>query len=321
MHLIDRVLDGRFEPSELEEVLERMLQGAMAPALAAGFLVALRTQPVTAELLVAGARVLRRRCVRVDGPPGRPIVDTCGTGGDGLDTVNLSTAAALLVAACDGTVAKQGGRAISGKCGSADIIEALGLRVELDPDDATEAMEETGFAFLMAPRFHVAIGNVAGIRRALGVRTLFNLLGPLTNPAFPDRQLVGVHDPALTEPMARALGELGCQRGLVVHCGGLDEIGLHAHTVGHLWDDGHIKPFHHPGAGVPLSALAGGDPARNARILREAFRGTRGPVADAISLNAGAALWLSDICPTFADGVAWARQRLAQGIRLADYRK
>jgi anthranilate phosphoribosyltransferase len=320
MNLIDRVLTGNFEVEEMEQVIDGLLTGALAPAAAAGVLVALRSMPVTPRLLVAGAQSLRRRSLAVPVPSARHIVDTCGTGGGTFDTVNISTGAAMLVAACDGTVAKQGHRAVSGKCGSADVIEALGLPVDIDPVAATRAMEDSGFAFLMASRYHVAVGNIMRVRRQLGIPTLFNLLLPLANPANPTRQLVGVYHRDLTEPMARALGELGSERALVVHCDGIGEIGLHADTTGHLWADGRVTPFRYPGRGIPLEAIAGGDAQYNARVLRRTFDGRPGPVADAIAINAGAALWLLEILPTFEECVAWARQRLGQGVDVASFR-
>jgi anthranilate phosphoribosyltransferase len=244
-------------------------------------------------------------------------IDTCGTGGDGAGTVNLSTGAALACAAMGAAVAKHGNRAMSSRCGSADVLEALGFRTDLDAGEAELAMSRHNFAFLMAPRFHPAMKNVAPVRRALGVRTLFNLLGPLANPAGVRRQVVGVYDPALTGPVAHALLALGSERALVVHGGGLDELALHARTTGHVVDEGAVVPFVHEGRGVPLGALAGGDAARNAAILSSALAGEPGPVLDAIALNAGAALWVAGRAESVVDGEAQAAVRLRRGIDLA----
>ncbi len=313
-HLLDRVLAGAATPGEVEAMLDGMVAGTVEPALAGGLLVALRTRPVSADLLVAGARALRRHGLAVAAPPG--AIDTCGTGGDGASTVNISTGAALLVAAMGLPVAKHGNRAISSRCGSADVLEALGFSTTLDPEAAATALSRFNFAFLMAPVFHPAMKNVAPVRRALGVRTLFNLLGPLANPAGVRRQVVGVYDPALTGPMCEALRDLGAERVLVVHGGGLDEIALHAPTHGHALDGGVITPFHHPSASVPLEALAGADPVSNAAILARALGGEPGPVAEAIATNAGAALWVGGRADSVPQGIVLARARLGQGVDL-----
>ncbi len=314
-HLVDRVLCGEAGIAEVEAALDALVDGTLDPVLAGGFLVALRTRPVTAELLVAGASALRRRMLRVSAPLG--AIDTCGTGGDGSGTVNISTAAALCCAALGVPVAKHGNRSVSSRCGSADVLEALGFATDLDAAAASAALSRHNFAFMMAPGFHPAMKNVAPVRRALGVRTLFNLLGPLSNPAGVSRQLVGVYDPALTGPLAEALRSLGAERALVVHGGGLDEIALHADTVGHRLDGGQIEPVRWAGHGVPLEALAGGEAEENARILRRALGGEPGPVAEAIARNAGAALWVAGRAGDLDEGEGLAREVLSRGIELA----
>jgi len=314
-HLVDRVLAGEAGIAEVEATLDALVDGSLDPVLAGGFLVALRTRPVTAELLVAGASALRRRMLPVVAPAG--AIDTCGTGGDGQGTVNISTAAALVCAALGVPVAKHGNRSVSSRCGSADVLEALGFATDLDGAGASAALSRHNFAFLMAPRFHPAMKNVAPVRRALGIRTLFNLLGPLCNPAGVTRQLVGVYDPALTAPVAEALRALGAERALVVHGGGLDEIALHADTVGHRLDLGRIEPVRWAGRGVPLAALAGGEAVQNAGILRAALVGERGPVAEAIARNAGAALWVAGRAADLDGGEAIALEALCRGLDLA----
>lgn len=318
MNLIDRALSGEFSPTEVESFLDDVFTGAVDPVVVSGVLIALRTQPITGALLAAGARALRRHAVRVDAPVG--AIDTCGTGGDGSGTVNISTAAALVVASCGGVVAKHGNRAVSSRSGSADVLEAWGIPIDLDGPAATAAMAKTGFAFLMAPRFHPAMAAVAPVRRALGVRTLFNLLGPLANPAGVRRQIVGVYDPALTGPMCEALRELGSESALVVSCGGLDEIGLHAETTGHRLLGSKIWEFRHPNRGVALSEIAGGDAALNARLLGEAMMGGRGPIATAIAVNAGAALWCAGIAPSIVEGERQARTAMVMGVDVGRFR-
>ncbi len=313
-HLVDRVLAGEAGIDEVECTLDALVDGSLDPVLAGGFLVALRTRPVTPALLVAGASALRRRMLRVNAPPG--AIDTCGTGGDGSGTVNISTAAALVCASLGVPVAKHGNRSVSSRCGSADVLEALGFAPDLDAASVEAALEQHHFAFMMAPRFHPAMKNVAPVRRALGIRTLFNLLGPLANPASVTRQLVGVYDPGLTAPLAEALRSLGAERALVVHGGGLDEIALHADTVGHQLDGGRIEPVRLPGRAVPLDALAGGDAEQNAQVLRRALGGEPGPVAEAVARNAGAALWVAGRADDIEEGEVLAAEALARGIDL-----
>jgi len=252
----------------------------------------------------------------------RPLVDTCGTGGDGAGSFNVSTAAALVVAAAGCAVAKHGNRAVSSKVGSADVLEAAGCALDLPPEAAALLLDATGFAFLFAPAFHPALRHAAPVRRALGVRTLFNLLGPLANPALAPFQLLGVYAPALTLPVAEALRELGTAAALVVHCDGLDEIGLHAATVGHRLREGRIEPFRfEPEAlGLPraaLAAIAGTDsPAGNAALLRESLGGAAGARSDVVAVNAAAALELCGAARDLAHGLAIARRCQSSGAAL-----
>ncbi len=318
MSLIDRVLAGAFTPTEIEDFLDGVFARSVDPVVVSGLLIALRTQAVSGPMLAAGARVLRRHAVRVHAPD--DAIDTCGTGGDGSGTVNISTAAALVVACCGGIVAKHGNRAVSSRSGSADVLEAFGIPIDLDSESASAAMRRTGFAFLMAPRFHPAMASVAPIRRALGVRTLFNLLGPLANPALVRRQIVGVYDPALTRAMCEALAELGSERALVVSCAGLDEIGLHADTTGHELRGGEIVAFRHPGRGIALAELAGGDAAHNAKLLTTALQGGEGAIGLAIAVNAGAALWVAGLADSMAEGEERARAAMRMGVDIGRFR-
>jgi anthranilate phosphoribosyltransferase len=313
--LIESLLSGdKVEPGRFEEALHRIMLGEIPEALSAGLLVALRTRPPDAATLAACARAMRAHRVAVQAEV-RPLIDTCGTGGDGAGTFNISTAAALVVAAAGGAVAKHGNRSVSSLAGSADVIEAAGCALEVGPRGARTLLDATGFAFLFAPVFHPAMANVAPVRRALGIRTLFNLLGPLTNPALAQCQLLGVYDPSLTEVMAGALGQLGTEAALVIHCEGLDEIGLHGLTRGHLVREGRVEPFTLDPAPLgfeqaPSEVLRGGDAKENLAILRSVLQGEPGPRKEVVALNAAAALFISGLARSLAEGLEAARDVL-----------
>jgi len=316
--LTQRALAG--EPvasAALEDALHVVMEGRADPVQFAGLLVALAARPVEPAWLAAGARVLRARCVPIESRR-RPLIDTCGTGGDGAGSFNVSTAVAMVVAAAGGAVAKHGNRGVSSKVGSADVLEASGCFLELEPREAAQLLDETGFMFLYAPAHHPAMRHVGPIRRSLGIRTLFNLLGPLANPALAERQLVGVYDPYLTKVMAEALRELGSEHAIVVHCDGLDEIGLHAVTRGHRVRDGAVEPFELDPTTLGIAraapgSLAGGDAARNVELMRQSLAGTAGPVSDVVALNAGVALTLLELAHDPADGLEQARALMHEG--------
>ena len=316
--LIHSILAGDgVDPKALEDSLHTIMQGDAEPVQVAGLLVSLATQPVEAQTLAAAARALRAHRVAIH-PNVRPVVDTCGTGGDGAGSFNISTAAAMVVAAAGAAVAKHGNRGVSSPVGSADVLEASGCSLDLGAERARELLDATGFVFLFAPAFHPAMAHVAPVRRSLGVRTLFNLLGPLANPALAECQLIGVYDSALTEVMAGALRELGSQSALVVHCAGLDEIGLHAVTRGHRLRDGRIEPFELDPSELgletaPIDALKGGDAARNAALLHAALSGQPGPHTDIVALNAAAALEVAGTVPGLPEGLEVARDCIRSG--------
>lgn len=316
--LIDDVLSDRpLESRALEDALHRVMSGEADEVQVAGLLVALRARPVEGPILAAMARVLRSHRIAVACQV-RPLIDTCGTGGDGSGTFNVSTASALVVAACGGAVAKHGNRGVSSKTGSADVLEALGLELDLPPEAAARMVDATGFAFLFAPRYHPTMAHVMPVRRRLGIRTHFNLLGPLSNPALAEYQLLGVYAPELTRPMAEALAELGVRGALVVHCAGMDEIGLHDVTRGHRVVDGAVEelvidPAEVGIARAPVAALVGGDAAENAAILRAVLEGEEGPRADVVALNAGAACLVAGLADSLAEGVERSRAALREG--------
>jgi anthranilate phosphoribosyltransferase len=301
--------------------LDAMLEGNAPVAQMAALLVALRMKGETPDEIAGAAQALRSRAARVEVSPER-LIDTCGTGGDGSHTFNISTTAAFVAAAGGARVAKHGNRAVSSKCGSADVLSALGVEVELSPEAVGACIDECGIGFLFAPRHHAAMRHVAPVRKELGLRTLFNLLGPLANPAGARRQLLGVYSPQLVPVLARTLAELGCDRAFVVHGhGGLDEIATEGVTVVCEVREGAVRQFEltPEGAGVqpaPLEGLRGGDAQQNAEMLRGVLQGEKGPRRAAILLNAGAALAAAGVCESIRDGVRLAEKAIDSGAAL-----
>ncbi|MCB9741260.1 MAG: anthranilate phosphoribosyltransferase [Alphaproteobacteria bacterium] len=318
--VLERLLAGEdLEAARVDEVMEAMLAGELDPVAIGGFLVALRAKGETVEEIAAAARVMRRHATAIPVPEGVPLVDTCGTGGDRSGTFNLSTAAAIVAAAAGATVAKHGNRSVSSKAGSADVLEALGVRLDLPPARLGEVLQEVGISFLFAPAHHAATRHAVGPRRALGVRTLFNVLGPLTNPAGATRQVMGVFSEALIQPLAEVLAALGAERALVVHGhGGLDELSIAGPSAVCRLLDGVVTPIRVTPEEVgleraPLSTLQGGTAEENAAILSAIFDGERSARADAVAFNAGAALWAAGLAEDLAAGTALALETLAAG--------
>ncbi len=296
-----------------------MMGGAEEPSVIGAFLMAMAARGETEEELLGGAQALRDAAVPFT-PPYVPLLDTCGTGGDGSHSFNVSTAVAFVAASAGIHVAKHGNRSVSSRCGSADVLEALGATVDLGPEACEDVLRETGFCFLYARRFHPAVGRVAPIRQALGIRTLFNWLGPLANPARSTHQLLGVPSEAHVAPVARVLAGLGIMRALVVHGGGgLDELSLEGDNVAVFVDVGtepreiSIRAADFGLAAAPVEALRGGDAAENAAILRRVLGGEAGAPRDAVTLNAGAALWVAGAAPDMAEGVRQAARLLDEG--------
>jgi anthranilate phosphoribosyltransferase len=286
----------------------------------AAFLIALRAKGETAGEVAAAARVLRSFAVAV--PTSRtPLIDTCGTGGDGAHTINISTGAALVAAACGVAVAKHGNRSVSSRCGSADVLEALGVRLDLEPEQLGALLDSEGFAFLFAPRLHPAMRAVMPVRRVLGVRTVFNLLGPLANPAGVRRQVVGVYSRQVMPVVAGALAELGAERAWVVHSDdGLDELSVCGPTRvievrgGAVTGELTVDPEKLGIGRASHADLAGGDARENARRLRAILEGgERSHAADAVALNAAAALLVAGVAPDLAAALAASRACLAAG--------
>src|SRR6478736_2280437 len=309
---------------EAAGAIDAMLGGAIGEAQIAALLVALRMKGETPDEIVGAAQALRRRAERVvvQGPAAARLIDTCGTGGDGQHTFNISTTVAFVAAAGGASVAKHGNRAVSSQCGSADVLAALGVELELSCASVARCIEEVGIGFLFAPRHHAAMRHVNPVRKALGLRTIFNLLGPLVNPAGARRQLMGVYAPQLVPVVARTLAELGCDRAFVVHgAGGLDELSTAGPTRVCEVRGGSITEFTITPEEVglepaPLEALRGGDAATNAELLRGVLRGEPGPRRTAVLLNAGAALAAAEVCETIREGVALAEKLLDSGAPL-----
>lgn len=318
--LLPRLVRGeRLNRDEAAGAITSIVRGENDDAAVAAFLTALAQRGESDEELIGGAQALRAEAVPFATPEGI-VLDTCGTGGDGSHTFNISTVAALVVAAGGVRVAKHGNRSVSSRCGSADVLEALGAKIDLGPAGAARVLQETGFCFLYARRFHPSMRHVAKVREALGVRTLFNWLGPLANPARTTHQLVGVPDRARLEPVARVLQALGLTRALVVHgAGGMDELSLEAGNSA-VWVDRGSAPravdIDGVAAGLSrasVTALRGGTAEENAAIARAVLEGERGPRRDAVVLNAAAAFWIGDRVASLEAGAEHARKTIDSG--------
>jgi len=303
-----------------QEAMEVILSGHASTAQIAAFLVALHMKGETVEELIGFARAMRARASQVPADlSAGPLLDTCGTGGDARGTFNISTIAAFVVAAAGVRVAKHGNRSISSRCGSADVLERLGVRVAVEPDQAARAIREVGIAFLFAPAFHPATRHAHAARLELKMRTIFNLLGPLTNPAGATAQLAGAPSEGAARLIAEALAALGLERGFVVHgSDGLDEITITGPTLAYEIADGQVtrRTFTPQDFGVepaPIEALQGGDPDENCEIARAVLAGVCGPKRDVVLVNAAAALVVAGRADNFADGMAVAAEAIDSG--------
>jgi anthranilate phosphoribosyltransferase len=315
---IARVVDGHdLTRSESAEVMEEIMTGQSTPAQFGALVTALRVKGETVEEIAGFASTMRRLATPV--APAQPVVDTCGTGGDGGGTFNISTTAALVAAGAGAYVAKHGNRSMSSKCGSADVLEALGVNIQLAPAQVEACIEQAGIGFMFAPSFHPAMKHASGPRREIGIRTVFNILGPLTNPAGAHFQVIGVAVPHLIDQMAAVLALLGTHHALVVHGeDGVDEISLCAPTIVAEVRDGEVTrrtlaPEELGFERAELADLKGGDPFENARITRAVLGGEAGPRRDVVLLNAAAALLVSGIAPTLEDGVELAGKSIRTG--------
>ena len=307
---------------EASAAMGEIMEGRAQPAQIAGLLVALRMKGERPAEIVGLARTMRARATKLS-RAFTPAFDTCGTGGDSAHTFNVSTVAALVLAACGVRVAKHGNRSVSSRCGSADLFEALGVNITAPPDIVERCLDETGLAFFFAPTFHPSMRHAAATRRELGIRTAFNLLGPLTNPAGASRQLVGVPRPELTELVARSLALLGSERAWVVHgADGLDEISTTGYTKVSECRAGSVNTFYvHPAdfqlPKAPPEALTGGDAAENAVIAQRILSGERGAPRDIVLLNAAVSLLIAGTVATVPEGVAHAAAAIDSGAAAA----
>jgi anthranilate phosphoribosyltransferase len=309
-----------FGEEEAQAVALEIMNGEVTDVQIGAFLVALRMRGERAEHIKGFVKAMREKMETITPPEGEIVVDTCGTGGDVVGTFNISTAAAIVVAAAGVKVAKHGNRSVSSKCGSADVLEALGIKIGLPREVSEQCLREIGIAFLFAPTHHPAMKHAVAARKQLGVRTIFNLIGPLSNPANATRQLIGTPDPHWLDIFAEVLRDTGSKRAMVVSAeDGLDEITTTTITqVAELHSDGHVKnytidPAHFDVPYTELDALIGGDAAENAAILVDIFDNKEGPKVDIACLNAGAVLYIAEAAPSLEQGFLIAKETIGSG--------
>ena len=311
--------------AEMAECMKEIMEGKTTDAQIGAFLTALRIKGETVDEITGAVRIMREKVAAIKGPAG--VLDTCGTGGDMSHTFNISTAAAVVVAACGVPVAKHGNRSVSSRSGSADVLEALGVKIDLPPGKVEKCLFESGFGFLFAPLFHPAMKYAIGPRREVGIRTIFNILGPLTNPAGAKRQILGVFADRLTETLASVLGNLGSEDVMVVHGeDGLDEITISNGTKVSRCKRGEVETFFitPEDFGVTragVETLQGGDKDENAKILLSVLEGERGPRRDVVLMNSAAALVVAGKSDSFRDAVLIASDALDSGNALRKLRK
>lgn len=309
---------GALSRAESTATFLRFVAGEYSEVEMAAVLAALKTRGETPEVMAGAVEALLASAVPFPRPE-YPYADCCGTGGDGAGTVNISTAAAFVAAELGIPIAKTGNRSVSSRCGSADVLEQLGVKLDPAPDLGRRCLDEAGICFVFAPQYHPGVRHAAAVRRALGVRTVFNLVGPIANAARPPWQMMGIYDPAQCEPAARTLQLLGRTVALVVHGSGLDEVALHGPTSGVLLRDGELRrvTITPEEAGLdqaPLEALAGAGPEENAEWLTQLLEGNGNPVhADAVAINAGTLAWITGKAATLKEGTRRARQALDGG--------
>ena len=325
--VLGRIIEGQdLDVESMTKAVGAIMEGQATGAQIGAFLTAMRLKGESEEEIAGAAMALRDRCVKLPGYEDvvdNSLVDTCGTGGDGAGTVNVSTMAAITAAGAGARVAKHGNRSVSSLCGSADLLTALGVRIDVSPEIAARCLKEAGFAFLFAPLYHPAMKSVGPARQEMGIRTLFNLIGPLCNPAGVRRQVMGVYSEELVEVIAGVLGRLECEKAMVVASrDGLDEISVCAPTtVANLYEGGKVEVLTlDPGdLGIKthtLDSLRGGDPDHNAAISLELLQGSHGAVRDAVVLNTSAALVVSGRAADLAGGIAMAGESIDSGNAL-----
>lgn len=319
--ILDRVMQGKdLGSDDARDLMSSMIEGDLTDAQAGAILIAMQQKKVTADELSGFVEVLKGFAITID-PARSPLLDTCGTGGDCKGTFNISTAAALVTAGAGVAVAKHGNRSVSSRCGSADVLQALGVRINIEPQEVRRCIEEIGIGFLFAPAHHPAFKNIGHIRKELGVRTIFNMLGPLLNPAGATCHLMGVYDAELTELYAKVLMNIGVKESIIVNGGGLDEITttgktkvtkLHANKI----DTYHISP---EDFGLPISdisELKGGSAEENADIIRGILKGEKGPKRDIVILNSAAGLVAAGVAEDMKSAIPLAEDSIDSGKAL-----
>lgn len=319
--LLDKLLQTQsLSEDELQSVFTAMFAGELTPCQIASFLTAWRLAGESGKELAAGAKMMREAAISPPLPSStRPLADNCGTGGDGSNSFNISTASAIVAAANGLKIAKHGNRSVSSKCGSADLLFAAGLPENLGPEKTAKLLEATGFTFFFAPHFHPVMKYVMPVRKELGVRTIFNFLGPLANPISPELQLIGVGDKRFLRPMAEAAQKLGIHKALVVHSeDGLDEISANDITLGFLVGNGEISEFKFdPNSELGIAKnkcdISGGDPSENLAILNRLFAGEKSGPFHAVCINAGALLWQSEKSSSIKEGYKLCQASIESG--------
>lgn len=320
---ISRLIDRNdLSAGEAESVMNAIMEGKATPAQVSGFLVAMRMKGETPEEIAAFARSMREHAITARPVTGKMLVDTCGTGGDGAQTFNISTAAAFVAAGAGVPVVKHGNRGVSSRCGSADVLTALGVNFTQSPERHARIVEEVGISFFFAPDYHPAMKHVMAARKDLGCRTVFNILGPLANPAGAQAQVLGVYSPALTAPLVEVLRLLGLRRAMVVHGSGLDEITTTGETMVAELNNGIIRSSAircetygiHP---AEIADLAGGDPGYNARIIRDILEGETGAARDIVLMNAAAAIYVGGEARDLHEGIRRAAASIGSGYALS----
>lgn len=325
--LVRKAADGQdLSAAEAHVAMSEIMSGNASPVQISAFLVAMRMKGETVEEVTEFARVMREHALPVK-TSRRPLVDTCGTGGDAIKTFNVSTAAAFVAAGAGVAIAKHGNRSVTSKCGSADVLEALGIKFDLPPEGVQRSIDEIGIGFMFAPAYHPAMKYAAPVRRELGLRTVFNALGPLTNPAGAEAQVLGVYRPELTELHANVLRNLGSQRAFVVHgIGGLDELSTFGETRLTELRDGRIRTYCLAPEDVGLQrvrpeTVQGKTPEENARTVMAVLEGEPGPAREIVMLNAAAAIAAGGLAETLMEAMPLAAESLDSGAALAKLRQ
>jgi len=325
---LNKALAGaNLSEDEAKEAMHELMSGKVPPAQIASFLTALRMKGETVEEIAAFAGIMREFAHRIQPRVKGVLVDTCGTGGDKIKTFNISTCAMFVAAGAGVQIAKHGNRSVTSKSGSADVLEALGVTIDLPPPEVQRCIEKVGMGFMFAPRFHPAMKHATPVRREMKIRTVFNILGPLTNPASAHTQLMGVFDGELVEKLARVLGKLGCQRAIVVHgVDGLDEISTIGKTIVSELSDSKvttkiIRPEDFDIKRASPSALSGGDATENARILLQILKDEKGPKTDIVLLNSAAAIVVGGVAKNLKKALELAQESISSGRAMKKLRE